>query len=291
MCVMLALSYQQRSLLQHSLALYTCTLMIARDLYLRVLILPPCRPDLRWGERGLIGGRLICGRLALVLWARGLCRIEVVCTEHLVPVLPLEDPLDHEQNLGVEDNVQVGQAPQLFHMDRLLLLACPALAQAHAPAVHCIVTVTVNHVHWVGVGELVIVHVGDRCGEPHSIEAVHLHARWGQSGGDVSGVLPHVPAILKVDVLEEALVVLVGVVERGGGDEGVVLWPGFLWRDHPWVGGGHPLLLSDLYVGHQRDAIVLTYTNHTFTYSASSEQCRQSTHSRRDQLRIPHKMD
>lgn len=67
------------------------------------------------------------------------------------------------------------------------------------------------------------------------------------------------PSVLKVDVREEALVVLVGVVEGWCGDEHVVLWPGDLRRQHPGIGRRHPLLLADLDVGDHRDAVVIPW--------------------------------
>lgn len=63
-------------------------------------------------------------------------------------------------------------------------------------------------------------------------------------------------------VFEEAMVVLVGVVKGRCGDENMILWPGVLKWQHPWISRCHPLLLTDLYVGNHWDAVVFTWNEY-----------------------------
>lgn len=42
------------------------------------------------------------------------------------------------------------------------------------------------------------------------------------------------------------------------GDKHVVLWPVFVEWKHPRISRGHPLLLADLDVGNQWDAIIIS---------------------------------
>ncbi len=173
-------------------------------------------------------------------------------------VLSLQNSLDCCENLLIEDHVQMSHASELRHVHGLFLFPYPALTETHAAAADGVVAVIVNNIYGVGVWKLFVVHVRDGRREAHPIEAVDLDARCGQTGGEVFGVLPHVPAILKIDVFEELLIVLVGVVEEGGGDEGVVFGPSLFRRDHPRICGGHPLLFADFYIGHKGYAIVFT---------------------------------
>lgn len=67
-----------------------------------------------------------------------------------------------------------------------------------------------------------------------------------------------VPAVLEVDVCEETLVVLGGVVKGWRGDERMLLWPGVLKRQHPRISCHHPLLLADLDVRNHWNAVIFT---------------------------------
>lgn len=157
----------------------------------------------------------------------------------------------------VEDDVEVSQTIEFSHIHRLLLVTSPALAHAHAAAFHRVIPVLVYIVHGITVRELLVIEIGDGCGTANTIETVDLDSRGREACREVPRVLPHVPTVLKVDVAEEAVVVLEGVVEGWCGDKDVILRPGVFGRDHPGVGGGHPLLLTDLDGGHKRDAVVV----------------------------------
>lgn len=173
------------------------------------------------------------------------------------PERSLEDLLDGVQDVLVKDDVQMSHALELGHVHGLLLLSSPALALTHAQTVHRVVPVGVDEVHRVGVGELLVVDVGHRGGQADAVEAVDLDAGRGQTRRQVPRVLPHVPTILEMNIVEKSLVVPVSVVEGRCGDEDVIVVPDVHRRDHPGVGGGHALLLADLDGRHERDAVVV----------------------------------
>lgn len=158
----------------------------------------------------------------------------------------------------VEDDVKVSHAAEFGHVHLLILFAYPVLAQAHAAAVHRVITILVQKVHGITVRELLVIDVGDGCGSANPIETVNLDSRGGEACCEVLRVLPHVPTVLKADVAEEAAVVLVSVVEGRRGDKDMILRPRLLGWNHPGVRGGHALLLADLDGGHKRDAIIIT---------------------------------
>lgn len=97
----------------------------------------------------------------------------------------------------MEHYVQVGQPSVLCNMDRLLLLPHPTLAKTHAKAVHCVIPIGVNKVHWVPVGKLLIINVCYWSWTPHTIHTPHFNTRWVEITSEVPGILPNMPGTNK----------------------------------------------------------------------------------------------
>lgn len=104
-----------------------------------------------------------------------------------------QDILNKAEHLLMEHHVKVGQPSELRDVDRLLLLLNPAFAEACAQAVYCVVPVSINKVHGVCVGKLLVVNIGDWSWKPHTIHAPHFNTRRVEITGEVLGVLPHIP--------------------------------------------------------------------------------------------------
>lgn len=105
--------------------------------------------------------------------------------------------LDLVEHLFAEHHIQVGKPSVLRNVDGLLLLPHPAFAKTHAEAVHCVIPVGVNKVHWVHVGELIVVNIRYRRWKPHAVHTPHLNTGRVEITSEVLGVLPHVPGTNK----------------------------------------------------------------------------------------------
>lgn len=99
----------------------------------------------------------------------------------------------------MENNIKVGQPPELCDMNRFVLLPNPAFAEAHAEGVHSVVPISVNKVHRVSVGETMVINIGDGSRHPHAVHTPHLYAWREEITGEALGVIPHVPGSKRIN--------------------------------------------------------------------------------------------
>lgn len=129
---------------------------------------------------------------------------------------------------------------QLVHDDRMLLLALPAFALCRAQQVDRSVSIPVDD-GGIYIWEVCVI-VSLRCGDSAAIKAVDRNARRLKCTDQRFCVLPHGPAVLIVDIFEEALIVLDRVAGVRSGNQDHVFGPGVGVREEPDGGDGRTLL-------------------------------------------------
>lgn len=132
---------------------------------------------------------------------------------------------------------------QLVHVDRLCLLALPAFALYGTQQVDSSVSIPIDD-GGVYIWEVCVI-VALRCGNAGAIKTVDRNARRLKSTDQRFCVLSHGPAILIVNIFEEALIVLDRVAGVGGGNQDHVLGPGVGVGEEPDGGDGRSLLGAD----------------------------------------------
>lgn len=144
---------------------------------------------------------------------------------------------------------------QLEHLDRLCLLALPAFALCGAQQVDCSVSVPVDD-GGVYIWEVCVIEALS-CGNAAAIKTVDRNARRLKCTDQRFRVLPHGPAVLIVNIFEEALIVLDCVAGVWGGYQDHVFGPGVGVGEEPDGGDGRSLLGADFYRTDDRNAVVV----------------------------------